>query len=126
MKRHVITLTPAPRGRAEMTLDGKNIGVSAQPIYAAARWLLAQGLAHPDDEIGTVRDGTPGLVGNVGTLAKLAATERDKRGLQVVPFKASPSVPGGLADGREQSESTTPPTLAEKGVLSGIAGGGKS
>jgi hypothetical protein len=58
-----------------MFLDGVLIGKSEQPLYAAARWLLANGAAEPGDTVATYRGGTYCMSGLVGHLAGLTVEE---------------------------------------------------
>lgn len=37
---HRIDLTPAKQGRANMFYCGEHIGVSCEPLFTSARWLL--------------------------------------------------------------------------------------
>lgn len=56
MKLHKIALTAGPRpGTAAMRCGDVELGVSRQPLYDAARALLAAGLADPEDRIETWR-----------------------------------------------------------------------
>jgi hypothetical protein len=62
-------------GKTPMFYQGKVIGSSHSPIYAAARWLLENGLANSDDEVATYRGSTPCQSGKVGELAKRTVEE---------------------------------------------------
>jgi hypothetical protein len=44
-------------GKTLMFYRGQPIGASDSPIYAAARWLLANGHAGPNDTVATYRQG---------------------------------------------------------------------
>ena len=68
---HRIELTAASRDRASMRYRGEVIGESREPLFAAARYLLAKGLASPEDRIETWRGKTMCLAGPVGAAAKL-------------------------------------------------------
>jgi hypothetical protein len=64
MTEHRIDLRPdlRPNGRRcgpmPMFYQGKDIGSSNTPIFAAARWLLENNAAFPDDTIATYRGAT--------------------------------------------------------------------
>jgi hypothetical protein len=77
MADHRIDLEPSKRGFGgdSMFLDGVLIGKSEESLYAAARWLLANGAAEPDDTVATYRGGTLCMSGRVGHLAKLTTIE---------------------------------------------------
>jgi hypothetical protein len=51
LREHRIDLEPDPRrhGPTIMRYQGKEIGRSKEPILAAARWLLDNGLPWPDE-----------------------------------------------------------------------------
>jgi hypothetical protein len=66
-----IDLTAASHDRATMHYRGEVIGESREPLFAAARYLLAKGLASPEDRIETWRGKTMCLAGPVGAAAKL-------------------------------------------------------
>jgi len=76
---------------AIMSYAGEVIGVSKQPIYDAARFLLNAGLARATDRIATFRGDTRCLHGGVGVAAQLSVVE-EETGLKVVrqrPFAGS-------------------------------------
>src|SRR4029453_6344994 len=54
---HRIDLKPPEKGygRTHMFYRGQHIGHSDSPIFAAARWLLANGMAEPGDRVETYR-----------------------------------------------------------------------
>jgi hypothetical protein len=85
MTNHRIDLRPdlRPEGRKHgatpMLYQGKQIGSSDQPEYAAARWLLENNAADPADFLETYRGEIPCMSGIVGKLAKLTV-EESKRG----------------------------------------------
>ena len=66
MTTHRIALTAASRDRATMHYRGEVIGESREPLFAAARYLLAKGLASPEHRIETWRGKTMCLAGPVG------------------------------------------------------------
>jgi hypothetical protein len=72
VKTHRIDLTDAPEDKAKMSYSGRDLGLSRQPLFAAARKLLAEGLAEPDDRIETWRGETKCLSGPVWAAAKLS------------------------------------------------------
>jgi hypothetical protein len=75
-------LRPAGRrhGQIPMLYRGKPIGSSDQPEYAAARWLLDNNAAAPEDRLETYRDDTLCMSGIVGKLAKWTVLEHDDPG----------------------------------------------
>lgn len=90
MADHRVDLRPDKRGfgKTMMLFNGKAIGVSNSPIYAAARWLLANNASAEDDT--TYRGETLSMHGKVGDLAKLTA-EENKHGnpsLRLARWKA--------------------------------------
>jgi len=74
---HRIGLLPLPKrhGKTPMAYNGKAIGVSNSPLYAAARWLLDNGLAWPDDMVLAYRGETLCISGKAGELAKWTVEE---------------------------------------------------
>jgi hypothetical protein len=102
-------------GKTRMSYLGEPIGTSDSPIFAAARWLLANGHAKPSDTVATFRGETLCMSGNAGELAKWTVQEGDRRGLQMVrymPFLV-PSVASN--SGKSPFPGTTP--LAEPGTI---------
>ena len=82
----VIDLEPAGYGeRAKMFLDGECLGISRQPIYAAARILLKRGV-NPFDTAETRRNGMTCLTGVIGGLATRTVSEGDRTPLKVTRF----------------------------------------
>jgi hypothetical protein len=77
MTTHRVDLLPLPKrhGRTPMVYNGKVIGASNSPIYAAARWPLDNGLAWPDDIVETYRGETLCMSGKAGELAKWTVEE---------------------------------------------------
>jgi hypothetical protein len=75
-----IDLLPLPNGHGKtpMLFKGRFIGVSNSPIDAAARWLLDNGLACPDDVVSTYRGETLCMTGKVGELAKWMVVENNQ------------------------------------------------
>jgi hypothetical protein len=84
---------PRGYGATPMSYRGEVFGQSNQPLYAAARWLLDQGIASPSDEVATYRGETMSMHGVVGDLAKLTVIEHDDPGkhrrptLELRPWK---------------------------------------
>jgi hypothetical protein len=72
VKIHRIDLSPAADDKAEMSYSGQYLGLSRQPLFAAARKLLAEGLAEPGDRIETWRGNTKCLSGPVWAAARLS------------------------------------------------------
>jgi hypothetical protein len=81
MIAHRIDLRPDLRpggkkhGRTPMVYLGEVIGSSNDPEYAAARWLLDNGRAQPEDRLETYRGEMFCMAGIVGKLAKLTVVE---------------------------------------------------
>jgi hypothetical protein len=91
---HRIDLQPDPRrhGPPAMSYKGKPIGRSNAPIYTAARWLLDNGIAQPDDTVETW--GADGMLSQYGIAAELAkwTVAEDDRGLYLRRWKPFPTV----------------------------------
>jgi hypothetical protein len=81
MTEHRIDILPRPNrrhGPEPIAYHGKAIGKSKEPILTAARWLLENNAAFPEDTIETYRpNGVLSMSGIVGQLAKLTVEERD-------------------------------------------------
>jgi hypothetical protein len=80
MTVHRIDILPDKRGygRPAMIYNGKPVGKSNSPIYAAARWLLDHGAALPADMIETWgSDGILSMYGIAGELSKWTVVEND-------------------------------------------------
>lgn len=79
MTVHRIDLRPDLRkeghGKTPMLYNGKVIGSSDQPEYAAARWLLDNNAAMPEDKLETYRGEVPCMSGAIGQLAKWTIEE---------------------------------------------------
>lgn len=97
MALHRIDLQPDKRkfGGDTMLFNGKAIGKSEQPLYDAARWLLANNAAAESDTIATYRGETLSMHGIVGDLAKMTVveTKSGKPSLYLrryVPFSGPP------------------------------------
>jgi hypothetical protein len=94
MSTHRIDLLPLPRrqGRTPMRYNGKDIGKSDAPIFAAARWLLANNAAWPEDTVATYRGETLCISGKAGELAKWTVCERDngKPSLELARYRPFP------------------------------------
>jgi hypothetical protein len=90
---HRIDLRPDTRGYGPpvMLYNGQSIGKSNAPIYTAARWLLDNKVARPDDIVETWQDGMLAMYGNADELAKWTVTE-DDTGLHVRRWKPFPTV----------------------------------
>jgi hypothetical protein len=58
-----------------MRYNGKDIGASNSPIFAAARWLLDNNAAFEDDTVETYRGNTLCMSGKAGELAKWTVQE---------------------------------------------------
>jgi hypothetical protein len=75
MKTHRIDLSPAADDRARMSYGGIDMGTSRQPLLDAARKLLNEGLAMPQDRIETWRGTTFCLGASVGIAANMTVRE---------------------------------------------------
>jgi hypothetical protein len=113
MTEHRIDLRPdlRPNGRRcgpmPMFYQGKDIGSSNTPIFAAARWLLENNAAFPDDTIATYRGGNrPCLSGKVGEMAKWTVEENDSGNpsLRLRHWKAFPAGTGAPKTAETGSE----------------------
>ena len=87
---HRVDLKPAARrpGMDEWSYLGVVRGVSREPLFAAARWLLEQGLASPGDRIVDYRGGLGCLSAKVGVAAGLTVAEPSKGGIRFARYKA--------------------------------------
>ena len=86
MTNWVIYLEPAGSGeKADMFLNGKHIGTSRQPIYAAARALLKMG-KDPSATVETRRNGVTCMTGVIGRLATRSVSEPDRTTITTIPF----------------------------------------
>lgn len=94
---HRVDLSPTHRGdRADMVVNGRAIGNSRVPLCDAARVLLGEGVASPDDTITTFRGDTPCLFGRVGAAAGQTVSEPPRGGLRFSRWQAfDASVVGG-------------------------------
>jgi hypothetical protein len=93
-------LRPHQHGPTPMLYCGKAIGSSNSPIFAAARWLLDNGAAWPDDTVVTYRRSGHGetlcMAGKAGELAKWTVSESDhgSPSLQLVRWRPFPTAAG--------------------------------
>jgi hypothetical protein len=78
-----------------MVYRGEAIGSARAPIHTAARYLLDNGLAAPDDIVATYRGGILCTSGLAGELAKLTVAEHDHCNptFKLRPYKPFPSKP---------------------------------
>jgi hypothetical protein len=76
-----------------MCYRGQLIGRAHPPIFAAARWLLANGKADPGDRVEAYRGDTLCGSGKAGELAKWTVRENDhgNPSMQLVRWKPFPS-----------------------------------
>ena len=86
-----------------MLYNGKRIGASDQPEYAAARWLLANNAALPEDRLETYRGGMLCMSGIVGKLAEWTV-EETKHGNPT--FKLRPYRPFSTVEERPPAAKT--------------------
>lgn len=97
MKVHRIDLIRPREGKQygpiPMWYRGQPIGRANAPIFAAARWLLANGHAEPGDTIAIYRGDTLCMSGKAGELAKWTVKERDKGGLSLEIWRPYSPVP---------------------------------
>lgn len=83
-----------------MFYNGSNIGLSNEPLFYAARWLLINGKADAKDTIETYRGSTMCLRAKVGDAAKLSVKETDAGFFGFVPWKPSPFAKGLYPSGQ--------------------------
>ena len=83
-----IDLKPVGKGKAEMFVNGENIGVSSEPLFAAARWLLAHDLAKPDDKLGTYRGELLCMSAPVGIAANMTIAEDSRGGMRFTKWRS--------------------------------------
>jgi hypothetical protein len=117
MSTHRIDLLPLPRGHGKtpMRYNGKDIGASNSPIFAAARRLLANNAAWPDDTVATYRGEALCMSGKAGELAKWTVKERDKGRLSLEPWCAFPGT-AQIPSSPPSAEGRVPePELADSG-----------
>jgi hypothetical protein len=87
---------------------GEPIGEFRVPECDAARWLLANGHALPDDRLVMCRNGVPALYGRVGWLADHTVEENDRISPRSARYRAFPSdgpapLCGSVQDGRDEN-----------------------
>jgi hypothetical protein len=98
-----------------MRYNGKDIGASNSPIFAAARRLLANNAAWPDDTVATYRGEALCMSGKAGELAKWTVKERDKGRLSLEPWCAFPGT-AQIPSSPPSAEGRVPePELADSG-----------
>jgi hypothetical protein len=122
METHRIDLRPdlRPRGcrhgKTPMLYQGKSIGSSNSPVYAAVRWLLDNNAAAPDDTVESYRGEMLCMSGRAGELAKWTVRENDhgNPSLQLVPYKAfSSDFVGSRTTKTPQVPETRPQTVSQ-------------
>jgi hypothetical protein len=87
---HMIDLKDVKHGRAKMFYNGELLGISSQPLFFAARWLLKHDKADANDTIQTYRGSTMSMRAKVGVAARMTV-EEDDRGLRFREYKLPPS-----------------------------------
>jgi hypothetical protein len=87
---HNIDLIPYKNGKAFMFYNGERIGVSSEPLFVSARWLLKHDKADANDTIQTYRGSTMSMRAKVGIAARMTV-EEDDRGLRFREYKLPPS-----------------------------------
>jgi hypothetical protein len=87
---HKIDLMPAKHCRANMFYKGEDIGISSEPLFASARWLLKNGKADAKDTIEIYRGSTMSMRAKVGIAAGMTV-EEDDGGLRFRKYKLPPS-----------------------------------
>lgn len=93
MANWVIYLDPAGSGeKADMFLNGKHIGTSRQPIYAAARALLKMG-KDPSATVETRRNGVTCMTGVIGRLATRTVSEPDRTTIRTIRYEPDTRFP---------------------------------
>jgi hypothetical protein len=95
-------------GKTRMSYLGEPIGTSDSPIYSAARWLLANGHASPDDTVATYRGETLCTSGKAGGLARWTIQEGERRGLRMVRYMPFASAPVAPNSGKSPVPGTSP------------------
>jgi hypothetical protein len=102
MTAHRIDLRAPEKGHGKtlMFYLGVPIGASDSPIYSAARWLLANGHASPDDTVATYRGETLYMSGKAAELATWTV-EENARGLRLVKYRPRRD---GVASGTAKSQ----------------------
>lgn len=86
---HRIDIVPHPNRHEppQIFYQGQLIGRHDGAIHAAARWLLEQGIAKPEDGIATYRGEMPCLAGIVGELAEWTVQDPPKGQLHYARYK---------------------------------------
>lgn len=72
---HKIDLIDEGHGKAKMVYNGELIGISSEPLFSAARFLLKRGRADAKDTIETYRGSTISMRAEVGIAAKMTVEE---------------------------------------------------
>jgi hypothetical protein len=96
-----ITISKASRNAYRVAIGNNYVLLEKArcPFLEAARKLVAEGLADPDDTLQMrTADGPVSLVGKVGDAAKLTVIETEERGPYFAPYKGgiSPETKGRL------------------------------
>ena len=89
MHIHRVDMLPlTSTGQTPCIYDGAEILKTRHgAIYVCARWLLAEGMAQPEDRIETYWAGTPSMSGLVGQCAEWIVREDEKRGPTLIRYR---------------------------------------
>jgi hypothetical protein len=72
-------------GKTLLRYNGKDIGASNSPIFAAARWLLDNNAAFDDDTVETYRGNTLCMSGKAGEIGQMdGARERSRQSFTAI------------------------------------------
>ena len=89
MQIHKIELTQYKRDKVAMFYNSTPIGISSEPLFEAARFLLSEGKASHDDIVETYRGETKCMSAKVG-IAATKTVKEDRLGIRIVEYSASP------------------------------------
>ena len=82
-----IKLSEASNGRSIMAYKGRAIGISRQPLFDGARYLLSRTQAQPTDIIETMRGRVVSMRSEIGRASKLTVVETDRGGIGIRAYR---------------------------------------
>ena len=98
---HRIDIAPARRGKSGIayvaSFQGEIIGSTPNPIFVAARWLLENGKAAPDDRLTTYCDDKPRFTAKVSWAAARTVRETETQGPHFVKWRPFPTRQDGIS-----------------------------
>ncbi len=109
-----VIVSPLPRSRFRLIIEGKDYGTSNTPLFTAARLLLAEG-RHPDTVLQMRHAGSSilSMKGRIGKLAGLTVIETNARRPSLGRYKPFSRATGEPQAGKEEQEATCLADAAE-------------